>query len=121
MRFRCPAKRCRKECTIKKHTSFEASKLKTKQILYLVHLWLCRIASTSAIVLTGFSPNTVTSFYNHFRMLVASMLYYNDSVIGGSGLIVEVDETKLGKREYNRGHRVDGDWVVVGVERTPER
>ena len=39
----------------------------------------------------------------------------------GPGIIVEVDETKLGKRKYNRGHRVEGVWVVVGVERTVER
>jgi transposase-like protein len=26
----------------------------------------------------------------------------------------------IGKRKYNRGHRVDGVWVVVGVERTEQ-
>lgn len=41
--------------------------------------------------------------------------------MGGPGIIVEIDETKLGKRKYNRGHRVEGAWVLVGVERTEER
>jgi transposase-like protein len=50
--------------------------------------------------------------------LVATTLSEEDQVIGGEGVMVEVDETKLGKRKYNRGHRVDGVWVVVGVERT---
>lgn len=45
----------------------------------------------------------------------------DDTVIGGPGIIVEVDETKLGRRKYNRGHRVDGVWVIVGVERTADR
>jgi transposase-like protein len=27
----------------------------------------------------------------------------------------------LGKRKYNRGHRVEGVWIVAGVERTRER
>ena len=39
----------------------------------------------------------------------------------GNGIIVEVDECKLCKRKYNRGHRVVGAWVVGGVERTDER
>ena len=36
--------------------------------------------------------------------------------IGGEGIIVEIDESKFGKRKYNRGHRVEGVWVVGGVE-----
>ncbi len=36
-------------------------------------------------------------------------------------IIVEVDESKFGKRKYHRGHRVEGVWVVGGVERTPQR
>jgi hypothetical protein len=32
--------------------------------------------------------------------------------IGSPGIVVEVDETKLGKRKYHRGHRVEGVWVV---------
>jgi hypothetical protein len=34
---------------------------------------------------------------------------------------MEIDESKFGKRRYNRGRRVDGCWVFGGVERTPER
>lgn len=58
--------------------------------------------------------------FKHFRKLVSSALTEEDQVIGGPGIIVEVDETKLGKRKYQRGHRVEGCWVVVGIERTPE-
>jgi len=56
-----------------------------------------------------------------FRDLVAASMDVEDGHIGGEGIIVEIDETKMGKRKYNRGHRVDGVWVVGGVERTPER
>ena len=37
--------------------------------------------------------------------------------IGGDGVIVEIDESKFGKRKYNRGKRVEGKWVFGGVER----
>ena len=43
------------------------------------------------------------------------------SVIGGKGVIVEIDESKLGKKKYNRGHLVNGAWVIGGVEKSPER
>ena len=58
---------------------------------------------------------------HYFRELVSDSLDELDFMIGGDGITVEIDETKLGKRKYNRGHRVDGVWVLVGVERTPER
>ncbi|KAF8764989.1 hypothetical protein HNY73_023011 [Argiope bruennichi] len=41
----------------------------------------------------------------------------NSEKIGRMGKIVEVDESKFGKRNYNRGHRVKGQWIFGGVER----
>lgn len=122
MVFRCPRKSChRRELSLRKHTFFYGSMLKSNKILFLAHLWLNRVSNSSARSITGFSQHTVTSFYAHFRRLVASALDEEQQVIGGAEIIVEVDETKLGRRKYNRGHRVDGVWVVVGVERTEAR
>jgi transposase-like protein len=76
---------------------------------------------TTAVTLTGLSKVTVGLHYNMFRNLILVSLDDEDYQIGGEGVIVEIDETKLGKRKYNRDHRVEGVWVVGGVERTPER
>jgi transposase-like protein len=100
---------------------FYGSMLKSNKILFLAHLWLNQVSSSSSQSITGFSQHTITSFYAHFRRLVASTLEEEHIVIGGQDIIVEVDETKLGRRKYNRGHRVEGVWVVVGVERTEAR
>jgi transposase-like protein len=43
------------------------------------------------------------------------------ATVGGPGVIVEVDESKFGKRKYNKGHAVEGVWVVGGVARTEGR
>jgi len=53
--------------------------------------------------------------------VVACSIETDDMVIGGEGIIVEVDESKFGKRKYNRGHQVEGVWVLGGVERTSKR
>lgn len=39
----------------------------------------------------------------------------------GTPIIVEIDESKFGKRKDNRGHQVEGVWIVGEVERTEER
>jgi hypothetical protein len=95
--------------------------LKSHKIMYLAHLWLNNVTNLSAVGITGFNQKTITSFYCHFCNLVASTLEEEDQIIGGPGIVVEVDETKLGKQKYNKGHCVDGIWVVVGVEHTQER
>lgn len=44
-----------------------------------------------------------------------------DQKIGWIGVIVEIDESKFGSRKNYRGHRVEGVWIVGGVERTDEK
>jgi len=56
-----------------------------------------------------------------FRNLVSASLDDEDCQIGGEGVIVEIYETKMGKRKFNRSHRVEGVWIVGGVKRPPER
>ncbi|MBW0563006.1 hypothetical protein O181_102721 [Austropuccinia psidii MF-1] len=41
--------------------------------------------------------------------------------VGGVNKIVEIDESKFGRRKYHRGHRVEGQWVFGGVERDSGR
>ncbi len=36
--------------------------------------------------------------------------------IGGEGKIVQIDESKFGKRKYNRGRQVEGHWVLGMIE-----
>jgi transposase-like protein len=42
-------------------------------------------------------------------------------MIGGEGKVVEIDESKFGKRKNHRGHYVKGQWVFGGVERVTGR
>ena len=65
--------------------------------------------------------STRTPFLGLFLHLVSSSLEFEDTTIRGPGVVVEVDETKLRKRKYNRGYLVEGVWVIVGVECTPQR
>jgi transposase-like protein len=82
-------------------------------------LWLAKVSVDSVLALTCHSEHTVCNFYRHFRQLTSSALKEEDTLIGGLGITVEIDETKLGKRKYHRGHRVDGVWVLVGIEKLP--
>ena len=49
------------------------------------------------------------------------MLETDSQQIGGPGCVVEIDESKFGKRKYHRGKRVEGVWVFGGIERDSKR
>lgn len=119
--FRCCNRDCEKQVSIRANSFFSQSKLPIQKILLLGYLWLSKVSVSSCILISGCSSTTISAFVGYFRQLVADNVEIEDVKIGGPQIIVQIDETKLGKRKYNRGHRVEGVWVVGGVEMTPER
>ena len=59
----------------------------------------------------------VRGFFKAIRQCMAADLLSGDAMIGGPGQIVEIDESKFGKRKYHCGRRVVGKWVLGGVTR----
>lgn len=119
--FRCPKKNCNKRISLKTNSFFSKCRLKCHEVMHLAYLWLSKAKNETAIIHTGFSKETISDYYKYFRELVASGVILEDNMIGGEGIIVELDESKLGKRKYHRGHHVEGVWIFGGVERTPQR
>jgi transposase-like protein len=120
-RFRCTTKHCTKQVSLRANTFFANSKLEIHKIMYFGYLWLNRISNEAIKTMTGLSRDTVADFAKYFRQLITDSLEEEDTIIGGDGIIIQLDETKLGKRKYNRGHSVDGVWILGGVELTNER
>ncbi|GBL73930.1 hypothetical protein AVEN_230867-1 [Araneus ventricosus] len=63
------------------------------------------------------TSKTATDWASFCREVCQDILIWRSSKIGGPGIVVEIDESKFGKRKYNRGKRVVGRWVFGGVER----
>ena len=54
------------------------------------------------------SCSTIVDWCSFAREVSATILEVESQPIGGVGKIVEIDESKFGKRKYHRGRRVDG-------------
>ena len=94
--LRCTRKVCRKRVSLVSRTFFALSRLECCEILYFGYLWLANCTSDVIRHLTNHSSKTVTAYCLYFRQLVASTLESDDEVIGGDGIVIQVDETKMG-------------------------
>ena len=55
--------------------------------------------------------------YSYAREVCDSILQnHENNIIGGPGAIVEIDESKFGKRKYHKRRRVDRVWVFGDIE-----
>ncbi|KAG8172146.1 hypothetical protein JTE90_020512 [Oedothorax gibbosus] len=104
---------------------FSLSKLPAKKIIYLSYCFSLdysydlAIRETSCLI-SKTSTETVADWYSSGREIVVAHLLDRqaaDGPIGGAGKIVEIDESKFGKRKYNVGHVVEGSWVLGMYER----
>ncbi|KII74920.1 hypothetical protein RF11_07432 [Thelohanellus kitauei] len=69
---------------------------------------------------TCLSSKTISDWVKFIQKLLGDSVDFDDTMIGGKYIVIEIDEMNLGKRKYDRGHRVDGVWVVAGIQRIPE-
>lgn len=112
-RVRCPFAQ-----SVRKDTFFDKSHLSIEQICIFVNLWLdnaplALIKKQCSIV----SQSTATDWASFCREVMYDVSVERKKAIGGHNKIVEIDESKFGKRKHNRGHHVEGQWVFGGVER----
>ncbi|CAM9741781.1 unnamed protein product, partial [Heterosigma akashiwo] len=116
--------KCKRSIAGQKHTCtrsirdgswFSKSNLTIGEILRFTFLWCNSCGSTTQASISGHSSATVCDWRNFCREVVQIYFIDNSQPIGGPGMIVEIDEAKFGKRKYNRGHRVEGFWVIGAV------
>jgi transposase-like protein len=119
--WKCKDRACNWAISILKGSIFTSSKLSVNRIIYICYLWLAKCSNGSIELITGHSSATISTTIASIRMMINLNISENTEKIGGEGVIVEIDESKFGKRKYHRGHKVDGVWIVGGVERTNSR
>jgi hypothetical protein len=121
LNFRCGSRGRAYKMSVFSGTIFSGSHLSISEVLYIGYQWLTGASASTCITQLGHSSATICSFYGRYRRLVAGALSFEDTMIGGDGIEVDVDESKFGRRKNNRGHRIEGVWVLGGVGRTAER
>lgn len=128
--------RCQKKChgrrgpfkqSVATGTWFEHSRLVARKNLLFIYLFAVKADYESMERenrLTKFdthlSSKTIADWTNFLREVCMVWLdekFVQVGRIGGPGIVVEIDESKIGKRKYNRGRLVEGHWIFGMIER----
>lgn len=110
-------KKCNCTSSLTSKTIFEGMKVPLENLVIFLILWLKNVSLTVIIDQLSLSKKTAVRLSRFYREIVFDKMVTNFEPIGGEGKVVEIDESKFGKRKYNRGRRVEGQWVFGGYER----
>ena len=75
-------------------------------------------ASTLTMLSGSITHNTLSDWQNYYRDLMSRDMVDNPVLLGGPGIVVQMDESKFAaKRKYNRGRMPpDGSWVFGAID-----
>lgn len=121
--LRCYKKSCRKDYySLRQGTFFDKSNLSLQQILLLANLFCGKVTAYEQMRYEAqlsnerLSDHTIADWLSYCREVCLEMVSRETpTLIGGEGMTVEVDESKFGKRKYNKGRVVEGQWVLGGI------
>lgn len=111
--------RCNFEKSVRNNTWFSRSKLSIFDIMYITVLWCLLPFPRQQTIMKEVkcTGETVVNWSSYCREVCLFWAKKNSQKLGGANKIVEIDEAKFGKRKYNRGRIVEGQWVFGGFER----
>ena len=109
-----------------KGTWFENTKITPQKALIISYCFASKFSYAQTIQESSFgavqtSSGTVADWFSYCREICLCALdeeYEEKGEIGGVGHIVEIDESKIGKRKYNRGRMVEGSWILGMIDCT---
>ena len=104
------------------HGSFlERVKLQPWQIVIFVYYWVQKTFKHS-IVLRNVQISLETSVdWRSFCSEVCEHWFNNQEAIGGDSVVVEIDETLVVRKKYNKGRDLIQTWLFGGIERTSKK
>ncbi|CAB4040103.1 Hypothetical predicted protein, partial [Paramuricea clavata] len=85
-----------------------------EEVLKFTYWWCRDVRQEEIRHELNIATHTAVDWDSFCRETCEVTLMEREHPIGGPGKIVQIDESKFGKRKYHRGHRVEGQWVFGG-------
>lgn len=117
--FRCNKLNCNKSISLTAGTIFHSAKINIQILIFLIYEWSINTGVENTATEYELNISVVSRWFKKFRML-STIFYFinNQQPIGGIGKIVEIDESLVVKRKYNRGRLLNSQiWIFGGIVR----
>ena len=115
-RRRLNGKRHKCQKSIRKDSFFEQRNMSLEEITKFVYWWTQNLTQIQIRNQLRTGSSTAVD-WDMFCREVSEIIIVEEGVpIGGPGRRVQIDESKIGKRKYHRGHYVEGQWVFGGID-----
>lgn len=88
--------------SFRKGSWFDEIKLSISEILMITYLWVKKTTNEQIVDELNVSEPTVIDWKSFCREICVEILVNDSCEIDGPGQIIEIDESKFGKRKYNR-------------------
>jgi len=113
--------RCRATRSLRHGSWFTKSNLSLFEVLIMTYCILGKMPFENITQLYQFEGHTLCDWSQFCKEVLIEFIETNSEMVGGQDKVVEVDESKFGRRKYHRGRYVEGQWVFGGVERDSGR
>ena len=94
------------ERSIGEDTCFEDGNLSLEETLQFTYWWTQGLKQYQIKQQLGLGPNTAGRLGHVLPQ----------TLVGGEGKTVQIDESKIGKRKYHCGHMAEGQWVFSAIK-----
>ena len=113
--FRCVKGSCHKSYSIRYRSWLQHVRIGLEIMFKLMYMWCYQFTSKQICHELNLFKLTVSEKFQSFRE-VCKIEFAKHEVIGGQGMVVQIDETLIYKRKYDRGRFPAQVWVFGGID-----